>query len=275
MYYFWANEAQAGPYTLNQVRAMWNSGQINGTTIYWQEGMAGWTPLSAIAHIIEDPAPVREAPRILEPKPSQPQPSLPAIPVALLFRWLQIAVFGLALIAFFLPNVSVTLPILGNMSMSMLDLVTTKPNDSTRQNSFPTARASRDPQPPNFWDDIADNKESAGGIICAVSIFLLMGHYLLTIVWGTFTFVLKQSYDAFTFVWLALAIQFPILLLIGGQILLGGMKSKIAADTANNAFAGFGEAFVGSISIQPGVVTWFLMVLALGASILLFYQRKR
>ncbi|HUB66057.1 MAG TPA: GYF domain-containing protein [Candidatus Methylacidiphilales bacterium] len=56
MYYLWLNEAQAGPFTLQQVRSMWNAGQITALTLYWQEGKAGWEPLGDIISEIEAPS---------------------------------------------------------------------------------------------------------------------------------------------------------------------------------------------------------------------------
>jgi len=53
MYYLWLNEAQAGPYTLQQVQSMWNGGQITALTLFWQEGKAEWEPLGNILSEIE------------------------------------------------------------------------------------------------------------------------------------------------------------------------------------------------------------------------------
>jgi len=53
MYYLWLNEAQAGPYALEQVQSMWNAGQITAETLYWQEGNAEWQPLGNILSEIE------------------------------------------------------------------------------------------------------------------------------------------------------------------------------------------------------------------------------
>jgi len=53
MYYLWLNEAQAGPFTLQQVQSMWNGGQITALTLYWQEGNAEWQPLGNVLSEIE------------------------------------------------------------------------------------------------------------------------------------------------------------------------------------------------------------------------------
>jgi hypothetical protein len=272
MYYFWANDAQAGPYTLSQVRSMWNSGQINSTTLYFQEGMQTWGSLGEIVQVIENPTPAREAPRILETRKTQE-----ARPITLpdIQRWLTYVVFGLALISFFLPIISATVPLFGNANLSMFDLLTSKPSNETRDTPSFNPRNSTNPPTSDIWKEIAENKESAGGMICAVSLLLLMGHYVLTIVWGFFTFALKQTYDFLTFMWLLLVVQFPILFLIGGQILVGGMKSKMAADLNGNPFAGLAVAMASSFNLQPGVVTWLLMLVSLAALALLIINRKR
>jgi membrane protein YdbS with pleckstrin-like domain len=56
MYYLWLNEAQAGPYTLQQVQSMWSAGQITALTLFWQEGKADWQPLGDIISEIEPPS---------------------------------------------------------------------------------------------------------------------------------------------------------------------------------------------------------------------------
>jgi hypothetical protein len=42
LFYIGINDKQAGPYTLEQLRSMWNSGSITANTLYWQEGMSDW-----------------------------------------------------------------------------------------------------------------------------------------------------------------------------------------------------------------------------------------
>jgi hypothetical protein len=43
---------QAGPYSLNQMKAFWASGQITLTTPYWTSGMSGWYPVRAIEKLL-------------------------------------------------------------------------------------------------------------------------------------------------------------------------------------------------------------------------------
>jgi len=42
IYYIYYNNHQHGPYVLEQIRGMWNSGTITADTLFWQEGMTDW-----------------------------------------------------------------------------------------------------------------------------------------------------------------------------------------------------------------------------------------
>ncbi len=66
-YYILQNDETKGPYTLGQLRGMWNSGALTTETLHCQEGDSDWQPLSAILHELEPPP----APRhILTPPPA-------------------------------------------------------------------------------------------------------------------------------------------------------------------------------------------------------------
>jgi len=54
-YYLMLNGQQSGPFTVNQMKAMWQSGNINGGTQYWQAGMTIWQPLANIQHFLDAP----------------------------------------------------------------------------------------------------------------------------------------------------------------------------------------------------------------------------
>jgi len=68
-YFIIQNEETKGPYTIGQLRSLWNSGAITSQTLYCQEGFSEWLPLSRII-------------RDLEPPPAMPVPptSSPAQP---------------------------------------------------------------------------------------------------------------------------------------------------------------------------------------------------
>jgi hypothetical protein len=57
-YYIIQNGEANGPYTIGQLRAMWNSGAITGTTLYCREGWSEWIPLSGMIEELEPPASV-------------------------------------------------------------------------------------------------------------------------------------------------------------------------------------------------------------------------
>lgn len=50
------NGQQSGPYTINQMKAMWQNGTINAGTAYWQAGMPQWQSLSNIRHFLDMPS---------------------------------------------------------------------------------------------------------------------------------------------------------------------------------------------------------------------------
>lgn len=58
-YYLYVNNAQVGPCDVNTVAQMVGSGQANGDTLGWCEGMASWTPLRqipALSSLFQRPA---------------------------------------------------------------------------------------------------------------------------------------------------------------------------------------------------------------------------
>jgi hypothetical protein len=69
LYYLVLNSEQAGPYTLGQVRAMWQNGKVNAQTKYCAVGGTSWRPLIDLR-------------TMLEPVPGQPAPVLPPPPKA-------------------------------------------------------------------------------------------------------------------------------------------------------------------------------------------------
>jgi TM2 domain-containing membrane protein YozV len=55
-YFLLINGQQSGPYTIVQVRSMWQSGAINTGTSYWQAGMPQWQYLANIRHFLDMPS---------------------------------------------------------------------------------------------------------------------------------------------------------------------------------------------------------------------------
>jgi hypothetical protein len=64
-YYILQNDETKGPFTIGQLRGMWNSGTITVETLHCQEGFAEWLPLRTILHELEPPA---------TPPPQSPPP---------------------------------------------------------------------------------------------------------------------------------------------------------------------------------------------------------
>ena len=69
-YYILQEDETKGPYTIGQLRGMWNMGSITGKTMHCQEGDSEWRPLSTILHQLEPPSAQR---------PTVTQPSVLAV----------------------------------------------------------------------------------------------------------------------------------------------------------------------------------------------------
>lgn len=42
------DQEQAGPYTMEQLRSMWDAGLITSNTMYWKDGMPAWSMLGTM-----------------------------------------------------------------------------------------------------------------------------------------------------------------------------------------------------------------------------------
>ena len=193
-----------------------------------------------------------------------------AIPLSAIHNLLIKTVCVVSLLAFFLPNVTVSLPVVGSMDVSMFDFITSS-ND--------TKNPAENPKKPNIKaaSDFHFEKASFGGVLCAVSVLALMGHYLLTLIWGTLTFALRRTFPTFNTVWLCLGLQFPVLFSIAAHMALTGLKTDVANQAGNAPGGDIGTAlglvFVNNTSIRPGVIMWILMLLALAALATQILQR--
>ncbi len=61
-YFLQDGKASKGPFTIGQMRAMWNAGSITSKTLHRQTEAGSWQPLSLILHLLEPPP-------VVEPKP--------------------------------------------------------------------------------------------------------------------------------------------------------------------------------------------------------------
>ena len=69
LYYLQKDGAQTGPFTIGQLRSMWQSGSITAQTQYWFEGAPEWRPLINILRLLEPPAtPVPAATPVATPQ---------------------------------------------------------------------------------------------------------------------------------------------------------------------------------------------------------------
>ncbi|HXU38172.1 MAG TPA: GYF domain-containing protein [Blastocatellia bacterium] len=75
-YFLVLNGQKSGPYTVNQMRVMWQSGTINAGTHYWQDGMTGWQALANIRHFLDTPAAAQPTNQIVVNQVNQAQPIL-------------------------------------------------------------------------------------------------------------------------------------------------------------------------------------------------------
>lgn len=86
MYFLAQNNQKTGPFTLDQLREMWRAGAVYPQTLYWEEGMAEWQPLSRLDSSLLDfglstPAPYPVAAPAQEPSAYDlPASHLPAGP---------------------------------------------------------------------------------------------------------------------------------------------------------------------------------------------------
>ncbi len=75
-YFITNGDEQRGPYTISQLRSMWHSGSITASTLYWQDGLNEWVPLSTILDLLEPPAPPIQSsePKVIYAPAPKPQP---------------------------------------------------------------------------------------------------------------------------------------------------------------------------------------------------------
>jgi hypothetical protein len=64
-YYIIEGEETKGPFTIGQLRSMWNTGSITGKTMHCQEGDESWRPLSSILDQLEPPPVVVQQPSVV------------------------------------------------------------------------------------------------------------------------------------------------------------------------------------------------------------------
>jgi hypothetical protein len=71
-YYIAQNDETKGPYTIGQLRSMWNAGTITGETLFCQEGYDQWLPLRQLQTELEPPPVASAPPPVYVQPPMQP-----------------------------------------------------------------------------------------------------------------------------------------------------------------------------------------------------------
>jgi hypothetical protein len=196
--------------------------------------------------------------------------------LAALHKLLVKAFFVVSLLAFFLPNVTISLPILGRVDVSMLDFLSPRLEAAKSDTSKkPPAK----PPKPTVQDigDVQFKKATVGEILCIIAVLALIGHYLLTVVWAALEFGFHKTRSALTTTWLVLALQFPVIFSIGVHIMLSGIKGEVpteaGADDSSGVATFLGIVFLNNTNIAPGLVMWILMAVALAAMAGQIWQR--
>lgn len=105
-YYIFTAGEQKGPYAIQQLSNMWQSGTITTDSLYWQAGFDEWRPIS-------------ELKESLQPRPSVKAPYYPAYapsldvekPIGFVeMLWILFVCFGLAVVGFLFGLYYVTTP---------------------------------------------------------------------------------------------------------------------------------------------------------------------
>ncbi len=104
LYFLLKGDEQSGPFTIGQLRSMWQSGSITAQTQYWFEGAPEWRPLINILRLLEPESALTKP----TTSPLQRPPSIRIVPsrrpitVNVQDIWLKNAVIILCCLAVFL-----------------------------------------------------------------------------------------------------------------------------------------------------------------------------
>lgn len=187
--------------------------------------------------------------------------------------YILIAAACLSVIAFFMPNAEIAIPILGKMKFSMYDVVASFGRES-KQRTTVQERAPR-VDTKEMLQSFKISEAGVGGSVCAVAVLGLIIHYLLTVVWCISRFAMRRSFEVLNKIWLGAAIQYPILLTVGASIVVSSMKKEMMANKEENEFAAaLGTMFANSFSIAPGLIMWGLFLVAIVGLTMPFLARR-
>lgn len=158
LYYLLLNNQQAGPYTVGQLRTMWQNGVANAQTQYSFAGGASWQPLINLRTMLEslpgEPAPVSSAPQRVSVAGSTPRPHSTKTPSAILRYGGGFIVVCVAIGIYFSLNgtnswFGRTMPLTEEMSLIYFQKIMKKAEETARANMANEARedmATKQPQ---------------------------------------------------------------------------------------------------------------------------------
>ena len=89
-YWIVENGNKQGPFTINQLKTMWGSGQITGDSLYWQEGFDEPIQVSFMLDILEPAPELQHTKRTLSKKFTESGKCI----LPLLLLWLFLGVIG-------------------------------------------------------------------------------------------------------------------------------------------------------------------------------------
>jgi hypothetical protein len=255
--------------TLLDLRGMQMEGKILPDAEYWHEGMPEWRSVDELLPGITPAAPVSGR-KLLTP-PVARRERVTGLRddaggvVSRLSRVMMRMLWVFSCITFFLPMISVVVPIFGPVEASMFDLLMSGGEKSG-------AGAADKPTLPDLIDmpESGLDGSSMGILVCALAGLGLAGHYFFSIVWGITEFVTGTPTRRLDGFWLLLGAQFPILILIGGKMVISGVVQGMASELkkSDNPFEGLGMMLMNNVSISPGAAMWGLTAGATGLWVL-------
>ena len=116
MYYLIENGSKRGPFTINQIRSMWNSGAINQLTTFSTEGDPSLRPLKVIIDEIEAPVASAEAGAVQTIQvTSKRWKVVKLVSYAMIFSAIPFCYSGAMVLGLFLFGVGLTLTIVASL----------------------------------------------------------------------------------------------------------------------------------------------------------------
>ncbi len=108
LYFILSDGKQAGPYTIGQLRSMWQSGIITTETQYYFEGAPNWQPMIKLRSMLEPNSVVKNRPAsIITRPPRVPAPPSTAAASSQVGVFLMLAGFAISAYFFFVYDTSV------------------------------------------------------------------------------------------------------------------------------------------------------------------------